>query len=176
MTIENLRYPIGEFTVPREVSQTQRDAHLDNLSQLPQRVMRTIEGLSETQLNTPYRPGGWRVRQVVHHLPDSHLNSYTRFKLALSEDNPTIRPYDEAQWAELGDSDAPVEVSLALLDALHQRWVILLRTLSEREWQRTFNHPESGETLTLAQNLAQYAWHGEHHLAQITSLREREGW
>ena len=173
---EDLRYPIGEFTVPREVSQTQRDAHLDDLSQLPVKLRHVIESLSETQLNTPYRPGGWRVRQVVHHLPDSHLNSYTRFKLALTEDNPTIRPYDEAQWAELGDSDAPVEVSLALLEALHQRWVILLRTLAERDWQRTFNHPESYETLTLAQNLAYYAWHGEHHLAQITSLREREGW
>ena len=173
---EDLRYPIGAFTLPREVERTQREVYIDDLSQLPMRLRNAVETLSDAQLDTPYRPGGWRVRQVVHHLPDSHLNSYTRFKLALTEDNPTIRPYEEAKWAELGDSDAPVEVSLALLDALHQRWVILLRTLAERDWQRTFNHPESSETLTLAQSLAQYAWHGEHHLAQITSLREREGW
>ena len=173
---DDLRYPIGKFVTPSEATQAQRDAWLERVAGLPQKLQSAIAGLSETQLNTPYRPGGWRVLQVVHHLPDSHLNSYTRFKLALTEENPTIRPYDEARWAELGDSSTPVEISLALLDALHQRWVILLKSLSESDWQRTFKHPETGRTPTLEQNLALYAWHGEHHVAQIISLREREGW
>ena len=172
----NLRYPIGEFTAPNEVTKAQREGWLAEVAQLPERVRSALEGLSNAQLETPYRPGGWSVRRVAHHLPDSHLNSYIRFKLALTEDNPTIRPYDEARWAELEDSDAPVEVSLALLEALHQRWVMLLKSLSEPDWKRTFAHPASGQTLRLEQNLANYAWHGEHHLAHITSLREREGW
>ncbi len=175
-TAVDLRYPIGEFTPPDEVTVAQKGAWLQEVAQLPQKLQEALRGLSDAQLDTPYRPGGWTVRQVVHHLPDSHLNSYTRFKLALTEENPTIRPYDEAGWAELGDSHAPVEVSLALLDALHRRWVILLHSLSERDWQRTFTHPASGQTLNLAQSLANYAWHGEHHLAHITSLRKREGW
>ncbi len=172
----DLRYPIGEFTLPNEVTKAQREAWLEEVARLPERVRAALAGLSETQLDTPYRPGGWSVRQVAHHLPDSHLNSYTRFKLALTEANPTIRPYDEAGWAELGDSDAPIEVSLALLDALHKRWGTLLNSLSESDWQRTFTHPASNQTLTLEQSLANYAWHGEHHLAHITSLRQREGW
>ena len=172
---EDLRYPIGKFVAATETSDVQRDAWLDSVAGLPQRLRNALNGLSETQLETPYRPGGWRVRQVVHHLPDSHLNAYTRFKLALTEDNPTIRPYDEARWAELEDSSAPVEVSLALLDALHKRWVMLLRSLSESDWQRTFQHPKLGKS-ALERNLALYAWHGEHHAAQITALREREGW
>ena len=142
---------------------------------MPERVRAALAGLSETQLDTPYRPGGWTVRQVAHHLPDSHLNSYTRFKLALTEEGPTIRPYDEAGWAAL-DSNAPIEVSLALLDALHKRWTVLLNSLSESDWQRTFTHPASKQTLTLEQSLANYAWHGEHHLGHIVALGEREGW
>ena len=173
---KDLRYPIGEFVPPDEVTQTERERWSGEVAQLPERVRGALKGLTDTQLDTPYRPSGWTVRQVVHHLPDSHLNSYTRFKLALTEENPTIRPYDEALWAELADSRAPVEVSLALLDALHARWVILLESLSERDWQRTFTHPASGQTLTLAQSLANYAWHGAHHVAHITALREREGW
>ena len=176
MAEARLRYPIGEFVVPDEVTKAQRETWLEEVAQLPKRLRTAVEELSEAQLDTPYRPGGWTVRQVAHHLPDSHLNSYTRFKLALTEENPTIRPYDEVGWAELGDSSAPVEVSLALLDALHERWVVLLESLSERDWQRTFMHPASKQTLTLEQSLANYAWHGEHHLAHITSLREREGW
>ncbi len=172
----DLRYPIGEFIVPKEVTKAQREGWLEEVARLPERLRSALAELSNAQLETPYRPGGWSVRRVAHHLSDSHLNSYTRFKLALTEENPTIRPYDEARWAELGDSDAPVEVSLALLDALHKRWIVLLRSLSEPDWQRTFTHPASGETLILEQNLAHYAWHGEHHLAHITSLREREGW
>ena len=173
---EDLRYPIGKFIAPTETNDVQRDAWVEGVAGLPQRLRNALNGLSEAQLNTPYRPGGWRVRQVVHHLPDSHLNSYTRFKLALTEDNPTICPYDEARWAELEDSNAPVEVSLALLEALHKRWVLLLRSLSEGDWQKTFKHPASGKTFTLERTLALYAWHGEHHVAQITALREREGW
>ena len=172
----DLRYPIGEFTPPSDVSDAQRGAWLEEVAQLPEKLRLALAGLSDAQLDTPYRPGGWTVRQVAHHLPDSHLGSYTRFKLALTEDNPTIRPYDEAGWAALGDSKALVEISLTLLDALHERWVILLETLSESDWQRTFTHPASKQTLTLAQSLANYAWHGEHHVAHITSLREREGW
>ena len=172
----DLRYPIGEFTPPTEVTDAQKGAWLQEIARLPQKLRGALAGLSDAQLDTPYRPGGWSVRQVAHHLPDSHLNSYTRFKLALTEEGPTIRPYDEAGWATLEDSRAPVAVSLALLDALHERWVILLGSLSERDWRRTFTHPASKQTLTLEQSLANYAWHGEHHLAQIVALREREGW
>ena len=176
MADARLRYPIGEFVVPEEVTKAQREGWLEEVAQLPERLRSALAGLSDAQLDTPYRPGGWTVRQVAHHLPDSHLNSYTRFKLALTEENPTIRPYDETKWAELGDSSAPIEVSLTLLDALHERWVILLTSLSGSDWQRTFTHPASQQTLTLEQSLANYAWHGEHHLAHVTSLRKREGW
>jgi uncharacterized damage-inducible protein DinB len=135
-----------------------------------------VRGLSETQLDTEYRPGGWTVRQVVHHMPDSHLNSYVRFKLALTEDEPTIKPYAEDRWAELADSKAtPVEVSLTLLDSLHDRWVRLLRPLGEEEWKRTFRHPSLGP-MTLEKTLALYAWHGRHHVAHITELRKRMSW
>ncbi len=135
-----------------------------------------MAGLSPEQLDTPYRPGGWTVRQVVHHVPDSHINSYIRFKLALTEPEPTIKPYDEALWAELADTPAtPVEVSLTLLDSLHGRWVPLLRSLSGADFARQFRHPELG-MVRLDGNLALYAWHGRHHVAHITSLRERMGW
>jgi uncharacterized damage-inducible protein DinB len=135
-----------------------------------------VADLNEDQLATPYRPGGWNVRQVVHHLPDSHLNSYIRFRLALTEDNPVVKPYQEAAWAELHDArSAPIELSLALLESLHQRWALLLRSLSERDFARTFQHPELGQ-LTLAWNLGLYAWHGRHHLAHITNLRTNQGW
>ncbi|HMC32414.1 MAG TPA: putative metal-dependent hydrolase, partial [Candidatus Angelobacter sp.] len=135
-----------------------------------------VAGLSAQQLDTPYREGGWTVRQVVHHVPDSHLNAYTRCKLALTESEPKIRDYDEARWADLADTrDTPVEVSLALLEALHRRWVILWRGLKEQDFSRTYQHPESGVN-SLQQVLAQYAWHGAHHLAHIISLRQRMGW
>jgi uncharacterized damage-inducible protein DinB len=139
--------------------------------------MRTaVQGLSDEQLNTPYRPEGWTVRQVVHHVPESHLNSYIRFKLAITEDEPTIKPYFEDRWAKLDDANtAPVELSLNLLDALHERWVWFLRSLKEGDFQRTFRHPEMG-TVSLDKNIALYAWHGRHHVAHVTSLRERMGW
>jgi len=134
-----------------------------------------VAGLSEPQLDTPYRPGGWTVRQVVHHVPDSHINSYVRFRLALTENEPTVKPYDESRWAELADSrTAHIETSLALLESLHERWVLLLRSLSPADFRRQFRHPELG-AVSLEKNLALYAWHGRHHVAHITSLRERMG-
>ena len=135
-----------------------------------------VEGLSSEQLDTPYRPGGWTVRQVVHHVPDSHMNSYVRFKLALTEDEPTIKPYEQERWAELADArNEPVETSLVLLESLHRRWVSLLKSLKAAELARTFRHPELG-VMTLDRNLALYAWHGKHHVAHIKSLRARNGW
>ena len=136
-----------------------------------------IRGLNEKQLDTPYRDGGWTVRQVVHHVPDSHLNAYTRVKLALTENAPTIKPYDEAAWAALPDSrSTPIETSLRMLEALHERWTGLLRSMKPEDFQRRFTHPEHGKTFTLDWLVAMYAWHGRHHVAHITSLRERMGW
>jgi hypothetical protein len=135
-----------------------------------------VAGLNEEQLNTPYRDGGWTVRQVIHHVPESHMNAYIRFKLALTEDDPTIKPYNEAAWAETADvRDTPVEVSLALLDNLHNRWVVLLKSMSDADFSKQFRHPELG-VVPLVKNLALYAWHGKHHVAHITSLRERKQW
>ncbi len=162
------RFPIGVFTMPRTVTPEERAACLTRIAALPARLRVAVAGLTESQLDTPYRSGGWTVRQVVHHLPDSHMNSYVRFKLALTEASPVIKPYDEAAWALLGDTrDTPVETSLAILEALHTRWVVLLRGLSEEQWGRTMRHPENG-LLRLDQVLALYAWHGDHHVAHIT--------
>jgi hypothetical protein len=171
------QYPIGrfEFTDVR-LSGANRDDLIRQIEDAPARLREAVFGLTGEQLDTPYRPGGWTVRQVVHHLPDSHLNSYVRFKLALTEDEPTIKPYDEAAWANLQDSrSTPIEVSLSLLESLHARWVVLLRSLRPEELDRTFRHPELG-TVTLGKNIALYAWHGRHHVAHITGLRERMGW
>lgn len=173
----DLRYPIGEFVPPGTASDAERRARIGELTALPRLAGAAVAGLSDAQLDTPYRPGGWTVRQVIHHLPDSHLNSYARFRLALTEPQPTIRPYFEDRWAELPDArEAPVELSLALLEALHARWTTLLRSLSPADWSRSFVHPERGRIVTLDENLALYAWHGRHHVAQITALRAREGW
>ena len=176
----DLRYPIGKFEwIPSESEElmAQRRAHyLEVLARAPLELRKAIQGLSEAQLDTPYRPEGWTVRQVVHHVPDSHLNAYVRTKLALTEDRPTIRTYKEAEWARLSDSSVTqVEVSLQLLAALHTRWVDLLRSLKPADFARTFQHPERGE-MNLDQLLAMYAWHSAHHNAHITSLRERMGW
>jgi len=172
----DLRYPIGKFHFDGSLSEEQKKTCLDDIAQAPANLRVAINGLSEAQLETPYRPGGWSVRQVVHHVPDSHLNSYVRFKLALTEDEPTIKPYAEDRWAELADTKAtPVEVSLTMLGALHDRWVRLLRSLSPEEWKRTFRHPDLG-AMTLEKTLALYAWHGRHHVSHITNLRDREGW
>ncbi len=172
----DLRYPIGKFHFDGTLTEQQKQAALDDISTAPASLRAAVKGLSEAQLDTPYRPDGWTVRQVVHHVPDSHLNSYVRFKLALTEDEPTIKTYAEDRWAELADTKStPVEVSLTMLDALHDRWVRLLQSLSPEEWKRTFRHPELG-AMTLEKTLALYAWHGRHHVSHITSLRDREGW
>ena len=169
------RYPIGPFRLERASTGADRAAWIEVLAAAPARLRAAVAGLSEAQLDTPYREGGWTVRQVVHHMPDSHLNSYVRFKWALTEDAPVIKTYFEDRWAELPDSGAPLEVSLALLEALHGRWTILLRAMAEADFARTFVHPENG-VQTLSDSLALYAWHSEHHLTQITKLRERRGW
>jgi hypothetical protein len=170
------RYPIGKFNSPSTVTESDRKLYIDEIESAPAHLRAAIAGLTAAQLSTPYREGGWTVRQLVHHVPDSHMNAYVRFKLALTEDEPTIKPYEEARWAELPDSEnVPVETSLVLLDSLHQRWVPLLRSIPAADWSRKFRHPELG-VKTLDQTLALYAWHGKHHVAHITSLRERNGW
>ncbi len=175
-TSSDLRYPIGPFEEPAEIRPEDRSRFIRELERLPEELRAAVGGLSEAQLDTPYRPAGWTLRQVAHHVPDSHLNSYVRMRLALTEDAPTIRPYFEDRWAELPDSSrAPVGLSLELIEALHGRWAFMLRRLEPEQWTRTFRHPERG-TVTLQGNLALYAWHGRHHVAQITSLRARLGW
>jgi len=173
----DLRYPIGKFSFEDSPNQAQRDEWLNDIATLPQKLREAVAGLSEEQLDTPYREGGWTLRQVVHHVADSHMNSYIRFRLALTEDAPTIKPYNEAAWAELVDAyTLDIETSLVLLGTLHKRWVTLLRSLSSSDLARTFTHPESGREASLERNLALYSWHGRHHTAHITSLRERNGW
>jgi uncharacterized damage-inducible protein DinB len=170
------RFPVGKFHYDGPPSEEQKQAFLNEIASAPANLQAAVSGLSEAQLDTPYRDGGWTVRQVVHHVPDSHMNAYVRFKLALTEDEPTIKPYAEDRWAELADTKAtPIETSLCLLDCLHKRWVNLLRSLSAEDWKRTFRHPELG-AMTLEKTLALYAWHGRHHVAHITELRKREGW
>jgi hypothetical protein len=174
--MDDLRYPVGEFKFPESVSAQELAVFIDQIAEAPPRMRAALAGLSESQLDTPYRPGGWTVRQVAHHVPDSHINSYVRFRLALTEDEPVIKPYEESRWAELSDARGmPVEPSLVLLESLHARWVPLLRSLSDAEWKRSFRHPELG-LVSLEQNAALYAWHGRHHVAHITALRERMGW
>ena len=174
--MSDLSYPIGKFNYEGELTQDARHRATDDIEAAPARLRAAVEGLSPEQVDTPYRRDGWTVRQVVHHLADSHLNAYTRFKLALTEEEPTVKPYDETRWAELSDArTAPVEISLALLESLHRRWVLLLRSLAPADFKRRFRHPELG-VVSLDKNLALYAWHGRHHVAHITSLRERMGW
>ena len=172
----DLSYPIGKFAAERELAPARRAELIAQVAEAPVRLRAAVQGLSPQQLDTPYRPQGWTVRQVVHHVPDSHMNAYIRFKLALTESEPIIKPYEQQLWAELADTrQAPIETSLTLLECLHQRWVLLLKSMAEGDWQRTFRHPELG-TVRLDTNLALYAWHGRHHVAHITSLRERMGW
>jgi hypothetical protein len=174
--MSDLRYPIGKFHYEGAPSDEQKRHVIDEIAGTPANLRAAVKGLSEAQLDTPYRPGGWTVRQVVHHLPDSHMNAYVRFKLALTEDEPTIKPYAEDRWAELADTKTtPMGTSLTLLESLHDRWGALLHSLTADEWKRNFRHPELGP-MSLEKTLALYAWHGRHHVAHITSLREREGW
>jgi hypothetical protein len=170
------RYPVGRFTWPGNNTADTRAAHIQTLRLLPERLKAAVSGLDSDQLETPYREGGWTLRQVVHHVADSHANAYVRFKLALTEDWPTIKPYEQAAWANLFDSQAlPVKVSLDMLVPLHLRWVTLLESLSEEDFQRGYVHPENGRQ-NLAQVLAMYKWHSDHHTAHITNLRQRMGW
>jgi hypothetical protein len=172
----DLRYPIGPFRMEGEPNEAWRRERIVQIGETPARLRAAIAGLSPEQMDTPYRPGGWTVRQVVHHVPDSHLNAYVRLKLGLTEDEPMIRLYKEERWAELVDSrETPVEVSLTLLEAVHYRMDLLLRSMGAQDFARTFRHPEHG-ALPLDWLLAMYAWHGRHHAAHITSLRERMGW
>jgi hypothetical protein len=170
------RYPLGRYQVPDLITSEQREGWIGEIANLPVNLKRTVAGLSEAQLETPYRLGGWTVRQVVHHLPDSHINSYVRFRWALTEPSPIIKTYEEARWAELADAkSAPIAPSLALLDALHARWEFLLNALTDADFARTLKHPELGE-IRLDWMLGLYAWHGRHHVAQIQRLCERSGW
>jgi hypothetical protein len=171
----DLRYPIGNFSKEFEISPAARSARIETIKELPSKLAAAVDGLDDAQLDTEYRPGGWTVRQTTHHVPDSHANALIRFKLALTEDNPTIRPYFEDRWALLGDAKLPVDVSLRLIGATHERWVALLESMSEEDYQRKIIHPESGEW-TLDEFLALYDWHSKHHVAHITSLRARMGW
>ncbi|TCZ79898.1 putative metal-dependent hydrolase [Paenibacillus albiflavus] len=173
--MSNLQYPIGKFQHEGAVTQAELESWIQVLDQLPQRLSRAVEGLNDEQLELPYHDGGWTIRQVVHHLADSHMNCYIRFKLALTEDHPTIKPYMEKSWAELSDSKAPVSVSISLFEAIHTRWVFLLQSMSSEGFDRTFYHPVYDQTYSLGIALGMYAWHGQHHVAHITSLRERLG-
>jgi uncharacterized damage-inducible protein DinB len=172
----DLRYPIGRAEMEPALTPERRRELIGQLEAMPDRLREAVAGLNAEQLDTPYRPGGWTVRQVIHHVPDSHLNAYIRCKWALTEDQPTIKTYEEARWAELPDSrSAPIEVSLALLENLHRRWVALLRALPAADFARSIQHPEWG-LVNLDQLLGLYAWHGRHHVAHVTALRERMGW
>ncbi len=175
--LELLKYPIGKFQAKPEVNADDIEGWIAAIAELPQRLQEVAAGLNDVQLDTPYRPNGWTLRQVIHHLADSHLNAYVRFKLALTEKNPHIRPYDEALWAQCEDAkSAPVAVSLALLTSLHQRWVIFLKTLKPADFERTYFHPEHQKTFALTFALGLYAWHGQHHLAHITTTKQQHGW
>ncbi len=170
------RFPIGKFSYTGAPTEEQRNRFIADIENTPGALRAALKGLSAQQIETPYRDGGWTVRQVVHHLPDSHMNAYVRFKLALTEEEPTIKPYAEDRWAELEDSrTTPIETSLALLENLHSRWIRLLRSIKPEEWKRNFRHPEMG-VVPLEKNVALYSWHGRHHVAHITELRKRMGW
>jgi len=176
MSDVELRYPIGPYEPPEAFTDEWRRGAIESMAALPGAMRAAVSGLEDWQLDTPYRPGGWTVRQVAHHVPDSHVNCYIRMKMALTEDCPTIKPYDEAAWAQLEDvRSTPIEVSLQLLESVHDRMVRVLRSMSPAEFERRYVHPESGEH-NLNHLLGSYAWHGAHHLAHVTALRGREGW
>ena len=170
------RYPIGKFNYEGPPSEEQRKKLIEDIAQTPAALRAAVNGLSPERIETPYRDGGWTVRQVVHHVPESHMNAYIRFKLALTEDEPTIKPYEEDRWAKLSDvQSTPLEVSLSLLELLHDRWVRVLKSIRPEEWKRSFKHPELG-VVPLEKNLCLYSWHGRHHVAHITELRKRMSW
>ncbi len=175
--LEHLRYPIGNFEMPESISDPETDASIQILKEFPAKLRNLVENLDDNQLDTPYRAKGWTVRQLVNHIADSHMNSFIRCKLALTENNPTIKPYDEARWAELQDSiSIPVQPALRLLDGLHARWVHELKALTNRELNSTFFHPEQNRSITLREHIAFYAWHCEHHAAHIKNLKAEKNW
>lgn len=177
MELEKLKYPIGKFHFSDSATAQDITNWITDIETLPSKISVAVEGLSEEQLDTPYRPDGWTIRQVIHHLPDSHMNSYIRFKWTLTEDSPTIKAYDEVLWAEMEDGkSAPIAMSVQLLTALHARWTMMLKNLSESDLEKYFIHPETGKKLSLKLMVALYAWHSNHHLAHITSLKERMNW
>lgn len=169
------RYPVGKFAAPATITPGERTGAITTLAELPEQLRNAVDGLSFAQLGTPYREGGWTVRQVVHHVADSHMNALIRVKLSLTEDWPTVKPYDEAAWANLHDVAAPVEWSLELVESMHARWVMLLQSLNEEQWKHGFHHPENGP-MTVEMATLLYAWHSRHHIAHITHLRAREKW
>lgn len=174
--MSDLRYPVGKFSEKPTITDDERKAFIQQIAEAPAKLREAVKGLNDKQLDTPYRDGGWTVRQVTHHVPDSHLNAYIRFKLGLTENHPTIKPYDQDLWADLIDGKTgPVETSLVLFESVHARWVMLLKSLKPSDFARTLNHPENG-IMKLDTVLQHYAWHARHHTAQITSLRERMGW
>ncbi len=175
LTVVDARYPIGKFERPEMITPDDRLAAIASLAELPEELRNAVDGMDSARLNTPYREGGWTVRQLVHHIADSHMNAFIRVRLALTEDWPTITTYDENAWAVLHDSTAPVEWSLELIESLHARWVMLLQSLSEEQWMRGFRHPEHGPMSVEMATLV-YAWHSRHHVAHITHLRSKEGW
>jgi hypothetical protein len=175
--LENLKFPIGKYRKVESLSSEIIQDYILDIAAFPARLRQEVAHLDEAQLDTPYRPEGWTIRQVVHHCADSHINSVIRFKLALTEENPTIKPYHEERWAELADGKAmPIEPSLIILQGLHERWVTLLQSLSESDLKKTFIHPEHGKSFRLDETIGIYAWHGNHHLAHITSLKSRMQW
>lgn len=177
MELEELKYPIGKFKAVTPVDQVTLDNAIADIASLPEKFSTAISRLSKDQIDTVYRPGGWTVRQLAHHVVDSHMNAYVRMKIALTEDNPSIRPYEEAEWAQLSDTaNTPVSVSLEMLALLHQRWIILINALDNDQWNRKYYHPGDQEWVTLRTMACMYAWHSNHHLAHVTRLIEREGW
>ena len=174
--IDDLRYPIGPFEPVNPATPELRAAAIADIATLPGQIRAAVAGLTDAQLDTPYRDGGWTVRQLVHHVADSHINGFVRVKLALTEAHPTIKPYDENLWAMLPDARLPIGVSLSLLEAVHARWTVVYQAMSPADFGRTFFHPESGITFTLDRHVQDYSWHGRHHVAHITELRRRRGW
>ncbi|MCZ4224122.1 YfiT family bacillithiol transferase [Pedobacter rhodius] len=169
MDLEQLKYPIGQFVMPEVFDEKQAAIWISEIEALPGQIKSATENLSDEELNQTYRPGGWTLRQVVHHIPDSHMNAYIRFKQAMTEDIPTIRPYYEERWAETEEAkNGNIQMSVMLLTSLHQRWIAFLKTLRIEDYQRKYIHPAQGKELTLANMLGMYAWHGKHHLAHIT--------
>jgi hypothetical protein len=175
-TLDQLKYPIGEFQAPENITDKHIQLWVRDIELLPSQIRLAIAELEDEHLDTPYRPDGWTVRQVVHHVADSHMNGYIRVKLALTEDNPTIKPYEEQLWAELPDSKMPIELSLKIIDSVHARWVEILRGLNADQFKRTFHHPANNTVMAIKKHSGLYSWHGRHHTAHIENLRLREGW